>query len=114
MNVRQPGTVMCPSWYPCAAAPRFLMLEQIQQEVKNDLFYQQNFANDGERFVAWYLRRVLLRDPIATRDDITDGPHDKQIDAVIVDDEDSRIVIIQGKFIGEKGRRRTSEGSPQR
>ena len=52
------------------------MLEQIQQEVKNDLFYQQNFANDGERFVAWYPRRVLLlRDPI---------------------DEDSRIVIIQG------------------
>jgi hypothetical protein len=45
---------------------------------------------------------VLLRDPIATRDDITDGQHDKQIDAVIVDDEDSRIVIIQGKFIGEK------------
>ncbi len=88
--------------YPCAAAPRFFMLEQIQQEVKNDVFYQQNFANDGERFVAWYLRRVLLRDPIATRDDITDGQHDKQIDAVIVDDEESRILILQGKFIGEK------------
>jgi hypothetical protein len=44
MNVRQPGTVMCPERYPCAAAPRFLMLEQIQQEVKNDLFYQQNFV----------------------------------------------------------------------
>jgi len=37
---------MYPSRYPRAAAPRFLMLEQIQQEVKNDLFYQQNFAND--------------------------------------------------------------------
>ena len=47
------------------------MLDQIRQELKNDAFYQQNFSNDGERFVAWYLRRVLLRDQIATRDDIT-------------------------------------------
>ncbi len=77
------------------------MLDQIKQEVRNDVFYQQNFANDGERFVAWYLRRVLLRDPIATRDDITDGKDDKQIDAVIVDDEESRALIVQGKFIGE-------------
>ncbi|MBV9763840.1 MAG: AIPR family protein [Acidobacteriaceae bacterium] len=103
-------------YHECSAAPKrsffaqcrvrgvpgLLMLHQIQQEIKNDLFYQQNFANEGERFIAWYLRRVLLRDPIATRDDITDGQHDKQIDAVIVDDEESRIVIIQGKFIGEK------------
>ena len=78
------------------------MLEQIKQEVKNDPFYQQNFSNDGERFVAWYLRRVLLRDQITTRDDITDGANDKQMDAVIIDDEDSRVVIVQGKFIGEK------------
>jgi hypothetical protein len=40
-----------------------------------------------------------LRDAVATRDDITDGANDKQIDAVIVDDEERRIVIVQGKFI---------------
>lgn len=77
------------------------MFELIQQEIANNPFYQQNFANDGERFVAWYLRRVLLRDPVATRDDITDGQGDKQMDAVIVDDEERRILVIQGKFIGE-------------
>jgi hypothetical protein len=75
------------------------MLEQIRREISNDPYYQQNFANDGERFVAWYLRRVLLRDPIATRDDITDGQNDKQMDAVVVDDEDRRVLIIQGKFV---------------
>src|SRR6266568_3795318 len=64
------------------------MLDQIRREILNDPYYQQNFSNDGERFVAWYLRRVLLRDAIATRDDITDGQNDKQMDAVIVDDED--------------------------
>jgi len=75
------------------------MLAQIESEIGNDPFYQQNFANDGERFVAWYLRRVLLRDPIQVRDDITDGQNDKQMDAVIIDDEDRRILVIQGKFL---------------
>jgi len=37
-DVRQPGPVMYPERYLCAAAPRFFMLEQIQHEVKNDLF----------------------------------------------------------------------------
>src|SRR5467141_2317285 len=75
------------------------MLQQIQGEIKNDPYYQQNFSNDGERFVAWYLRRVLLRDAVATKDDITDGKDDKQIDAIVVDDEEQRIIIVQGKFI---------------
>jgi hypothetical protein len=75
------------------------MLQLIQNEIRNDPYYQQNFANDGERFVAWYLRRVLLRDAIQARDDLTDGHNDKQMDAVVIDDEDRRVLIIQGKFI---------------
>ena len=75
------------------------MLEQILQEIASDPFYQANFPNDGQRFVTWYLRRVLLRDDAATRDDITDGSDDKQIDAVIVDDTEQRVLIVQGKFI---------------
>lgn len=75
------------------------MLQQILQEIASDPFYASNFPNDGQRFVAWYLRRVLLRDDAATRDDITDGSDDKQIDAVIVDDVEQRILIVQGKFI---------------
>jgi hypothetical protein len=75
------------------------MLEQIKREIAEDPYYRNNFDNDGQKFIAWYLRRVLLRDDAATRDDITDGADDKQIDAVIVDDPEQRIVVIQGKFI---------------
>lgn len=75
------------------------MLAQIQREIAEDPYYRDHFDNDGQRFVAWYLRRVLLRDDAQTRDDITDGPNDKEIDAVIVDEEDQCIVVIQGKFI---------------
>lgn len=78
------------------------MYSKILEEIKQD-FYQQNFPNDGQRFVAWYLRNIHLRDRNETREDITDGTDDKQIDAIFVDDDKSTVFIIQGKFIdGEK------------
>src|SRR2546425_3672634 len=75
------------------------ILAQIRQEIAHDPYYQQNFANDGQRFIAWYLRRVLLRDQIAAKDDITDGADDKQIDAAVIDDDERKVFVIQGKFI---------------
>lgn len=72
--------------------------ERIKQEIHQDAYYSQNFANDGECFLAWYLRNIYLRTPIQARDDITDGQNDKEMDAVIVDDELRRVLIIQGKF----------------
>lgn len=73
-----------------------VVLKQIQHEITQP-YYQQNFSNDGTRFVAWYLRRVLRRD--SPMHDITDGANDKQIDAVVVDDDERRVIIVQGKFL---------------
>lgn len=75
------------------------MYQKITEEIK-EKYYQQNFPNDGQRFVAWYLRNVHLRDMNETKDDITDGADDKQIDAIFVDDNQQTIYVIQGKFIG--------------
>ncbi|MGR9324666.1 AIPR family protein [Rhizobium leguminosarum] len=74
------------------------MHELIQAQISTD-FFQHRFPNDGQRFVAWYLRNILFRDMNETLDDITDGADDKQIDAIIVDDDKSLIRIVQGKFI---------------
>ncbi len=74
------------------------IITRIQRDIQQDNYYSQNFSNDGERFVAWYLRNVLLRTPVQTRDDITDGKDDKEIDAVIVDDEKRQVIVVQGKF----------------
>lgn len=74
------------------------LIARIQRDLQQDSYYQQNFANDGERFLAWYLRNVLLRTPVQARDDITDGADDKQIDAIIVDDEKRQVLVLQGKF----------------
>lgn len=75
------------------------MYAQITNDISQE-YYQQNFQNPGQRFVAWYLRNIHLRDPIQARDDITDGADDKQIDAILVDDDKATIFVIQGKFIG--------------
>jgi len=73
--------------------------QKIKEEIKQD-YYQQNFPNSGQRFVAWYLRNIHLKDPNETKDAITDGADDKQIDAIVVDNDKSTIFIFQGKFIG--------------
>lgn len=74
------------------------MYELIKKQIGSD-YFQQRFPNDGQRFVAWYLRNVLSRDMNETRDDITDGGDDKQIDAIVIDDDKSLVHIVQGKFI---------------
>jgi hypothetical protein len=71
----------------------------IKEQIKQD-YYIQNFPNEGQRFVAWYLRNIHHRDLNQTRHDITDGADDKQIDAIVIDDDKSTIYVIQGKFIG--------------
>lgn len=72
--------------------------EKIQEQLQHD-FFRQNFSNDGQRFIAWYLRNIHLRDMNETRDDITDGADDKQIDAITINNDTSTIYIIQGKFV---------------
>ena len=70
------------------------ILHDIQQA-----YYQDNYANDGQRFVAWYLRNIHGLNTVEAKDCITDGANDKQIDAVYINNQDSTIYITQGKFI---------------
>ena len=74
------------------------------QKIRNDIaqdYYRQNFPNEGQRFVAWYVHNIHGRDMIETKEDVTDGPDDKQIDAMVVDDDATTVYVIQGKFVGK-------------
>lgn len=75
------------------------MYNKILTELGQD-YYKENFPNDGQRFVAWYLRNIHNLDTFETKDCITDGAGDKQIDAVYIDNQSCIIYIIQGKFYG--------------
>lgn len=71
--------------------------QKIMEEIKDD-YYRKNYANDGQRFIAWYLRNIHNLDIVEAKECITDGAGDKQIDAVYIDNQDSIVYIIQGKF----------------
>ena len=73
------------------------MYNKIMADIKQD-YYIQNYPNDGQRFVAWYLRNIHNLDTYEAKDCITDGAGDKQIDAIYIDNQSSTIFIIQGKF----------------
>jgi hypothetical protein len=76
-----------------------IVFAKIKDEISQE-YYRQNFSNDGQRFVAWYLRNIHLRDMNQAKAEITDGADDKQIDAIFVDDNNSTVYVIQGKFVG--------------
>jgi hypothetical protein len=73
------------------------MYEKIKKDIAQE-YYMKNYPNDGQRFVAWYLRNIHNLDTFEAKACITDGAGDKQIDAVYIDDQSSTIYIIQGKF----------------
>ena len=74
------------------------MYTKISHDIQQS-YYQTQYANDGQRFVAWYLRNVHGLNTVEAKDCITDGANDKQIDAVYINNQDSTIYIIQGKFL---------------
>lgn len=57
-----------------------------------------NLPNTGPKFVGWYLHRIHGVDLLAAVDALTDGCGDKQIDAVFIDDEEARVLVVQGKY----------------
>ena len=73
------------------------MYDAIANEIKQS-YYQQKYPNDGQRFIAWYLRNIYNLDENETKACITDGPNDKQIDAIYIDDAACVVYVIQGKY----------------
>ena len=73
------------------------IVERIKTEIKGK-YYADNYPNDGQRFVAWYMRNIHLLDSLQARYAVTDGQNDKQIDAVYIDDDEQKVYIVQGKF----------------
>lgn len=73
------------------------MYDKIAYDIKQP-YYTDNYTNDGQRFVAWYLRNIHGLDVDEAKGCITDGANDKQIDAVHIDNQNQIIYIIQGKF----------------
>lgn len=77
------------------------MIEKIEKEIKNQ-YYIEKYSNDGQRFIAWYLRNIYNLDENQTKYCITDGAGDKQFDAIYIDEVNSTIHVIQGKYYKDR------------
>ena len=53
------------------------MYEKIKADISNE-YYLTNYPNDGQRFVAWYLRNIHNLDTYETKDCITDGARSEE------------------------------------
>ena len=51
------------------------IVERIKSEIQSK-YYIDNYPNDGQRFVAWYMRNIHLLDQLQAKDSITDGQND--------------------------------------
>ena len=72
------------------------MYSKILSDIATE-YYQTQYPNDGQRFVAWYLRNIHNLDTFEAKDCITDGAGDKQIDAIYIDNQAS--VIFNKHYI---------------
>jgi hypothetical protein len=70
------------------------VLQKIKNEISADKFYLDHFSNIGSRFVARYVRRILLQPTEATKINVIDGANDKKIDALVIDDENNPAHIV--------------------
>lgn len=85
------------------------------EKIKNDIaqeYYVKNYPNDGQRFIAWYLRNIHNLDTFEAKACITDGAGDKQIDtscSISGNMQSSNVVIsIVLNFVSKNSRRRSA------
>jgi hypothetical protein len=52
---------------------------------------------EGRSFLNWFLESIFRLDPIEADDSICDRPNDRGIDAIYVDENQSEIIVLQGK-----------------
>jgi hypothetical protein len=59
--------------------------------------YQQHFPNNRLSFVGRYVRNIHGQDANQTRFCITEEADDKQIDAIVIDDDAHAVCAVQSK-----------------
>lgn len=74
-----------------------LSLSHLKKEIKE---LKQSFPvfKNEDLFVIWFLKAYVTDDDTEAADAIVNGPKDKGIDAVLIDDSARSVFIVQGKY----------------
>jgi hypothetical protein len=59
---------------------------------------------ESRAFLIWYLENLYRLEPIMAEDAVCDGPDDKGVDGLYVDDVNNRIDVLQARIVQSPGR----------
>ncbi|MGA2785117.1 MAG: hypothetical protein ABSF09_10515 [Candidatus Bathyarchaeia archaeon] len=68
-----------------------------------DTIAEDNHLKDYHAFVYWFIGTMYEWDKTRVINCICDGTHDKGVDAVVIDDIEKHVVVIQSKYEHEGG-----------
>jgi hypothetical protein len=73
------------------------LLKDIDKEL-DELSHQYPALKKEDLFLTWFLRAYVTDDIEASAKAVTNGPGDKGIDAVFIDDRSRTVFVVQGKY----------------
>ncbi len=79
-----------------------MFAENVRSEI-DELRQHYPALKDEDLFLVWFLRAYVTEDLEAAARAITNGPKDKGVDAVLVDDSSRSVFVIQGKYRHKPG-----------
>ena len=59
---------------------------------------KQLYRNDNSAFLIWFLKNIFCLSELESVDSVCDGPRDKGIDGIWVDDDEEEIYVFQSEF----------------
>ncbi len=85
------------------------LMDDLKDEVE-ELRHRYPAMKSEDLFLIWFLRAYVTDDVDAAVKAVTNGPKDKGVDAVLVDDSSRSVFVVQGKYrhkLGSKNEGRT-------
>lgn len=79
----------------------------LKSELK-ELGYRFSKFKEEDLFVLWFLLAYITDDEQKAGDSITNGPNDKGMDAIFIDDPARIVCLVQGKYRREIGKKEMS------
>lgn len=68
---------------------------KLREEVDN---FKKEYRNDNSALLIWFLKNIFCLDEELAVDSVCDGPNDKGIDGIWVDEDSQEIYIFQSKY----------------
>ena len=76
-----------------------LSITEISAKIREEVnLYKADYRVDNSAFLIWFLRNIFKLTELESVDAVVDGPRDKGIDAIWVNEQENEIYVFQSEF----------------